>query len=77
MRYKCLKYLIKWKGYITIYNSWEVDQQVYARLNIVVFHCNNPSAAQYVNAAIFDSIPFTRADLVTSWRSSHIVTPHF
>jgi hypothetical protein len=25
--------------------------------------------------AIFDSIPFTRADLATSWQSSCIVTP--
>jgi hypothetical protein len=69
MRYDHLKYLIEWKGYNTSHNSWEVHKQVHARLKIAMFHCNNPSAAQHINMAIFDSIPFTRADLVTSWRS--------
>jgi hypothetical protein len=36
----------------------------------------NPGATRQINAAIFDLIPFTRADLATSWRSSCVVTPH-
>jgi hypothetical protein len=42
-------------------------------LKIATFHCNNLGAAQHINAAIFDSIAFTRADLVTSWRSSCVM----
>jgi hypothetical protein len=76
LRYKCLEYLIKCKGYNTSYNSWEVHQQVHARLKIAVFHHNNRGAAGYIKAAISDSIPFTRANLVTSWRSWHVVKLH-
>jgi hypothetical protein len=43
----------------------------------VSFHRKYPGAARHINAAIFDSISFTRADLATSWQSSHIVTPRF
>jgi hypothetical protein len=41
------------------------------------FHHKHPGAAHHINAAIFDSILFTRADLATSWRSSRVVTPRF
>jgi hypothetical protein len=34
-------------------------------------------AVRHINAVIFDSIPFTRVDLVTSWQSLRVVTPHF
>jgi hypothetical protein len=43
---------------------------------IAQFHRKHPGAARHINAALFDSISFSRADLVTSWRSSCIVTPH-
>jgi hypothetical protein len=89
MRYNRLKYLVKWKGYDDGYNSWEVHRNLHAKMKVAKFHRNlhakmkvakfhrnNPGAACYINAAIFDSIPFTRADLVTSWWSSHVVTLH-
>jgi hypothetical protein len=69
MRYNHLKYLIKWKGYDAIHDSWEVHQQVLATSNIIIFHCNHPGTAQHINVSIFDSIPCTRVDLVTSQRS--------
>jgi hypothetical protein len=30
----------------------------------------------HINVALFDSISFTRADLMTSWWSSHVVMLH-
>jgi hypothetical protein len=77
MRYNRLEYLLKFKGYDKSHNQWEVHTQVHAKPKIALFHHKYPSAARHINVAIFDSIPFTRADLETSWRSSHVVTPHF
>jgi hypothetical protein len=77
MHYNCLEYLLKFKGYDESHNQWEVHTQVHAKPKIAQFHHKYPGAARHINAAIFDSIPFTRADLATSWWSSHIVTPHF
>jgi hypothetical protein len=77
MCYNRLEYLVKWKGYDESYNQWEVHTQVHAKLKIAQFHCKYPGAAHHINAAIFNSIPFTRADLATSWRSSRIVMLHF
>jgi hypothetical protein len=77
MRYNRLEYLLKFKVYDESHNQWEVHTQVHAKPKIVQFHRKYPSAARHINAAIFNSIPFTRADLATSWRSSHVVTPRF
>jgi hypothetical protein len=77
MRYNRLEYLLKFKGYDEGHNQWEVHTHVHAKSKIAQFHRKYPSAACHINAAIFDSIPFTKADLATSWRSLCVVTPHF
>jgi hypothetical protein len=77
MHYNQLEYLVKWKGYDESHNQWEVHTQVHAKSKIAQFHRKYPSTARHINAAIFDSIPSTRADLATSWRFSRVVMPHF
>jgi hypothetical protein len=67
MRYNRLEYLVKWKGSDDSHNQWEVHSQLYAKPKIAQFHRRHPGTAHYINAALFDSIPFTRADLATSW----------
>jgi hypothetical protein len=75
MRYNHLEYLVKWKGYDESHKQWEEHMQLHAKSKIVQFHHKHPGAAHHINVAIFDSILFTRADLATSWQSSHVVTP--
>jgi hypothetical protein len=77
MRYNRLEYLLKFKGYDESHNQWEVHTHVHAKLKIALFHRKYPGTACHINAAIFNLIPFTRADLATSWRSSRIMTLHF
>jgi hypothetical protein len=77
MRYNHLKYPVKWKSYDESHIQWEVHTQVHAKPKIVQFHYKYPGAVCYINTAIFNSIPFTRADLATSWQSSHVMTLHF
>jgi hypothetical protein len=77
MRYNRLEYLLKFKGYDESHNQWEVHTHVHAKLKIALFHHKYPGAARHINAAIFNSIPFTRVDLATSWRSLRVVTLHF
>jgi hypothetical protein len=77
MCYNRLEYLLKLKGYDESHNQWEVHTQVHAKSKIAQFHRKYPSAAHHINAAIFNLIPFTRADLATSWRSSHVMMLHF
>jgi hypothetical protein len=73
MRYNRLEYLVKWKGYDESHTQWEEHTQLHAKLKIAQFHRKHPGTAYHINTAIFNSIPFTRADLATSWRSSRIV----
>jgi hypothetical protein len=77
MRYNRLEYLLKFKGYDESHNQWEAHTHVHAKPKIALFHRKYPGAACHINAAIFDSIPFTRADLATSWQSSRVVTLRF
>jgi hypothetical protein len=77
MRYNCLEYLLKFKGYDESHNQWEVHSQLHAKSKIAQFHSKYLGAACHISAAIFDSIPFTRVDLATSWWSLCIVMPHF
>jgi hypothetical protein len=77
MRYNRLEYLVKFKGYDESHNQWEVHTQVHAKPKIAQFHHKYPGTAHHINAAIFISIPFTRVDLATSWRSLCVVMPHF
>jgi hypothetical protein len=77
MRYNRLEYLLKFKGYDKGHNQWEVHTQVHAKPKIAQFHHKYSGAVRHINAAIFDLIPFTRAYLATSWRSSRVVTPRF
>jgi hypothetical protein len=77
MHYNRLEYLVKWKGYDERYNQWEVHTQIHAKSKIAQFHRKYPGTVHQINVAIFDSIPFTRADLETSWWSSHVVMPCF
>jgi hypothetical protein len=41
--------------------------QLHAKSKIAQFHREHPGAAHHINAAIFNSILFTRADLAISW----------
>jgi hypothetical protein len=75
MRHNRLEYLVKWKGYDESNNQWEEHLQLHAKQKIMQFHRKHLGAAHHINTAIFNSIPFTRADLATSWRSSRIMTP--
>jgi hypothetical protein len=47
--------------------------QLHTKSKIAQFHHKHPGAVCHINAAPFDSIPLTRANLATSWQSSHIV----
>jgi hypothetical protein len=77
MCYNRLEYLLKFKGYDEGHNQWEVHTHVHAKLKIALFHCKHPGTTRHINTAIFNSIPFTRADLATSWRSLRVVMPRF
>jgi hypothetical protein len=77
MCYNHLEYLVKWKGYDKSHNQWEMHTQIYAKPKVSQFHCKYPSAVSYINTATFDSNPFTKTDLATSWQSLRVVTLHF
>ena len=74
MRYNRLEYLVKWKGYDVSENSWEVHTDVFAPLETSKFHLDFPNAPRRINAASFDYIAFTKADLSPNWRP-HVGSP--
>jgi hypothetical protein len=39
-----LQYLIKWKGYLEVHNSWEPKENVNAPILLAAFHKRNPAA---------------------------------
>jgi hypothetical protein len=53
-----------------------VYRNLHTKAEVAKFHRDNPGAARHINAAIFNSILFTWADIATNWRSSHVVAPH-
>jgi hypothetical protein len=69
-RYRRLEYLVKWKGYDTGHNSWIPHYHVHAPSLVTGFHRRHPGAPRFLNAATFDSIPFSKADLSPWWRST-------
>jgi hypothetical protein len=71
IRYRRLEYLIKWRGYGAEHNSWSPHYNVHAADKIAEFYLCHPGAPRQINAAFFDSIPFSRTDAATSWRSEH------
>jgi hypothetical protein len=77
MCYNRLEYLLKFKGYNESHNQWKVHMHVHAKPKIVLYHRKHPGAARHINTATFNSIPFTRVDLATSWQSSRVVMPRF
>jgi hypothetical protein len=77
MRYNRLEYLLKFKGYDESHNQWEVHTNVHAKPKVALFHRKHPGAVRHINAATFDLILFPKADLATSWRSSHVMMLHF
>jgi transposase InsO family protein len=70
IRYRRLEYLVKWKGYDDGHNSWEPHYNVHAPDVVADFHHRHPGAPRQINAAQFDSIPFSKADLSPWWRST-------
>jgi hypothetical protein len=69
IRYRRLEYLIKWRGYGAEHNSWSAHYNVHAAKAIDDFYRRHPGAPRQINAAFFDSIPFSCADTATSWRT--------
>ena len=59
IHWRCLEYLVKWKGYNSGHNSWAVHYDVHAPDVIVDFYHLNPGAPCQVNTAMFDSISFS------------------
>jgi hypothetical protein len=71
IQYHRLEYLIQWKGYDVSHNSWSVHYNVHAPDAIAEFYLCHPGASHQINAAFFNSIPFSCADASTWWRSEH------
>ena len=70
MRYRRLEYLVKWTGYDIGHNTWVPHYKIHAPSIISSFHRRHPGAPRFLNAATFDCIPFSKADLSPWWRST-------
>ena len=75
MRWNCLEYLVKWKGYNIGDNTWVVHRNVLAPDIVADFHRLNPRAPRHINTASFDYIAFSQADAADSWQSQHVEAP--
>jgi transposase InsO family protein len=69
-RYRRLEYLVKWEGYDVGHNSWVPSRDIHAPDAVVDFHRQHSGAPRQVNAASFDSISFSKADVSPWWRST-------
>jgi hypothetical protein len=73
-RYRCLEYLVQWKGYYAGQNMWVPAHNVFAPNAIATFHQQNPGAPWQINTAFFDTISFRyqtsqRAEASGNWRT--------
>jgi hypothetical protein len=78
MRYNHLEYLIKWKGYNMSNNGRYINRSMLSQ-RLPCSIATTPALLDISRQPFLtqsDSIPFTRADLATSWRSLHIMTLH-
>src|SRR6202795_3423061 len=76
LRYGRVEYLVKWKGFDDVANSWEPHYNIHSRTLVKRFHDRHPAAPRHISATSFSSIPSrprfpTLADLSTNWRSAH------
>jgi hypothetical protein len=62
---------VKWKGYDAGENLWVPHYNIEAPAAVARFHRRHPGAPRTISFASFDSIPFSKADLSSNWRSTH------
>jgi hypothetical protein len=65
-RWKKLQYLVSWKGYASLHNSWEPAENVEnAPERIAEFHRKNPGAPRRLAATLFATLPWARLENFT------------
>jgi hypothetical protein len=62
-----LQYLVKWKGYSTLHNSWEPAKNIAnAQSQVRKFHAAHPNAPRTLSATIFSELPWTTIENFTA-----------